>query len=224
MCKIRDEQLFSGVSAQTLQELDTIKQTRTYHKSALLFAQGQSPRGIFILCTGGAKLTLSLSHGKSFIVGFAVPGDILGLSTTLSGQPYQVSAEAIEVCQVKFVKREDFLRLVKQRSDLCLSAAVRLGEELSAARFEMGSRGQSVNAKLAKLLLQWRPTNGTSFGQQGHLDLHLSQEEIGDTIGVARETVSRAFSNLKKRGILRGSRSTWVICNERALKAIAEDY
>ena len=42
-------------------------------------------------------------------------------------------------------------------------------------------------------------------------------------IGVARETVSRAFSNVKKRGILRGKRSTWVICNESALKAIAGD-
>jgi len=54
-------------------------------------------------------------------------------------------------------------------------------------------------------------------------DLALSHAEIAEMIGVARETVSRAFSNVKKRGILRGKRSTWVICNESALKAIAGD-
>jgi len=54
-------------------------------------------------------------------------------------------------------------------------------------------------------------------------DLALSHAEIAEMIGVARETVSRAFSDVKKRGILRGKRSTWVICNESALKAIAGD-
>jgi CRP-like cAMP-binding protein len=44
--------------------------------------------------------------------------------------------------------------------------------------------------------------------------LALGHEEIAEKIGVARETVSRAFSDLKKRGIVRGKGSTWVICDE----------
>jgi CRP/FNR family transcriptional regulator, cyclic AMP receptor protein len=224
MYKTQAERLFSGLSAQTLQAFETIKSARAYHKGVLLFVEGQSPRGIFVLSSGRVRLSTSTTTGKRLIVKIAEPGDILGLNAAVSGKPHQVSAESVEVCQVDLVRHEDFLRFLKTYPDFCLKVAEQLSEGYRAAHREATSRGNSVSERLAKLLLEWKPRRGTSFGQEPRIDLALSHEEIAEKIGVARETVSRAFSDLKKRGILRGRRSTWVICDESALNVIAGNY
>lgn len=224
MYKARAERLFSGLSAKTLQAFETIKHVRAYHKGALLFVEGQSPHGIFVLSQGRVKLILPPSHGKARCTEVAGPGDVLGLSAAISGRPYEVSAETSELCHVDFVKREDFVHFVKEHSDLCLKVLEQLAEKHRAISLEIISRTKSVNERLARLLLEWRPKNVMSFAQQARIDLALSHEEIAERIGVTRETVSRAFSELKKRGIVRGKGSTWVICNEPALKEIAGSY
>jgi CRP/FNR family transcriptional regulator len=224
MHTVRAEELFCGLSAKTLQEFETIKCTRAYHKGALLFVEGQTPRGIFALCSGRVRLSGSTTDGKRLILKIAGPGDILGLSATVAGQPYQVSAQAMELCQVSFVSGEDLVCFAKKHCDFCFRVAKQLAEKYRAGWLGLSLLGQPVNKRLANLLLEWKPQNGWSFKQELRIDLPLSHEEIAERIGVTRETVSRAFSDLKKQGILRGRRSTWVICNESALKAIAGNY
>jgi len=220
----RAKQLFCDLSAKALQAFEAIRCARAYHKGALLFMEGQSPLGIFMLCSGRVKLSSSTADGKRLIVKIAGPGDILGLPDTITSKPYQVSAEAIELCQVNFVRGEDFVRFVKEHSDFSLKLVEQLAEKYRAAWLGVSLRAQSVNARLANLLLEYRPKGRCSFGQEPRIDLPLSHEEIAERIGVTRETVSRAFSDLKKRGILRGRRSTWVVCSESALKDIAGSY
>ena len=123
MSKTRAERLSSGLSAQILQAFETIKFARAYHKGALLFVEGQSPRGIFVLCSGRVRLSTSTTGGKRLVVKIAEAGDILGLNATVSGKPHQVSAESVEVCQVYFVRREDFVRFLKSYPDFCLKVA-----------------------------------------------------------------------------------------------------
>jgi CRP/FNR family transcriptional regulator, cyclic AMP receptor protein len=221
MHKTRTEHLFSNLSPKTLQAFEAIKHPRTYPQRALLFAEGQSPSGIFLLCSGRVRISSATADGKRIILRVARPGDILGLDAVVSGKPHQASAESLEPCHLTFVKRQDFVQLLKDDPDLCLKVAEQLSEKYRAAHREVTSRINSVSGRLAKLLLEWKPSDGTSFGEEFRIDLLLSHEQIAEKIGVTRETVSRTFSDLKKRGILRGKRSTWVICNESALKEIA---
>ncbi|MGA2459754.1 MAG: cyclic nucleotide-binding domain-containing protein, partial [Terriglobales bacterium] len=79
----------------------------------MLFVEGQLPRGVFVLCKGSVKLAISSPSGRTVMVKLAEPGEVLGLSATLSGKPYEVTAETIDPCQVNFVKRDDFLRFLK---------------------------------------------------------------------------------------------------------------
>jgi CRP/FNR family transcriptional regulator len=54
----------------------------------MLFVEGQGPRGIFVLCSGKAKLSTSSRNGKTVITAMASSGDVLGLSATISNHPY----------------------------------------------------------------------------------------------------------------------------------------
>src|SRR6266446_4581002 len=128
-CTHRRAGVFCTMASDTLATLDTLKFTSVYPKSSLLFVEGEQPRGVFILCSGRAKLMTSSSEGKTLIVKIAEPGEILGVSASVLGTPYDLSAETIEPAQVNFIKREDFLRFLATSSEACMHTAQQLSEK-----------------------------------------------------------------------------------------------
>jgi len=223
-CKLRADRIFCDLPAGTLQNFENIKFATAYPPGAVLFVEGQMPRGIFVLCKGSAKLSINSPSGRTMIVKLAEPGEVLGLSATISGKPYEVTAETIDPCQVTFVKRDDFLRFLKDDVDACFKVAEQLGEKYHNACMEVRALGLSHSAaeKLATLLLEWSCKNGEPAKAEPRLKIRLTHEEIAQMIGTSRETVTRLFAELKRQHIVQTKGSTLVICNTAALRGIAD--
>lgn len=221
-CKLRADRLFCGLPDNSLRAFEAIKYSTAYPKGAVLFVEGQSPRGIFVLCKGRAKLSVGSSDGKTLILKIAEPGEVLGLSASVSGKPYELTAETLDPCQVNFVKREDFLRFLKDHSEACFRVAEQLSDKYNTACREIRSLGLSHSAgeKLAKLLLDWGGPNGEDH-KETRLKIALTHEEIAQMIGTSRETVTRLFADLKKRQIISLKGSTLMIRNKSALRTLA---
>lgn len=222
-CKMRADHIFCDLPGVALQAFEQVKYATAYPKGAVLFVEGQAPRGIFVLCKGRVKLSICSTDGKTLILKIAEAGEVLGLSATLSGKPYELTAETIDPCQINFVKRDDFLRFLKEHSEACLRVAEQLSDKYNAACREIRSLGLSHSAaeKLAKLLLEWTNKNGEAAKAEPRLKLALTHEEIAQMIGTSRETVTRLFAELKKKSVVQSKGSTLVIKNKAALKAIA---
>jgi CRP/FNR family cyclic AMP-dependent transcriptional regulator len=222
-CKMRAEHIFCDLPPNALHSFEAIKYATAYPKGAVLFVEGQGPRGIFVLCKGRVKLSICSTDGKTLILKIAEPGEVLGLSATVSGKTYELTAETIDPCQVNFVKREDFLRFLKEHSDACFRVAEQLSDKYNTACREIRSLGLSHSAaeKLAKLLLEWSSKSGESNKQEPRVRLSLTHEEIAQMIGTSRETVTRLFAELKKRQIVLSRGATLVIRNKAALRALA---
>ncbi len=222
-CKLRADRLFCDLPAGALQSFESIKYATAYPKGAVLFVEGQAPRGIYVLCKGRVKLSICSTDGKTLILKVAEPGEVLGLSASVSGKAYELTAETLDPCQVNFVKREDFLRFLKEHGEACLRVAEQLSEKYNSACHEIRSLGLSHSAaeKLAKLLLDWTAKNGEAAKVEPRLKLALTHEEIAQMIGTSRETVTRLFADLKKRQIVQAKGSTLLIRNKAALKQIA---
>jgi len=218
-CKLRADKIFCNLPHATVQALEAIKYTTAYPKGAVLFVEGQAPRGVFILCRGRVKLSICSSDGKTLILKIAEAGEVLGLSASVSGKPYELTAETLDPCQVNFVKREDFLRFLREHNDVCLRVAEQLSEKYNTACHEIRSLGLSHSAaeKLAKLLLEWSDKNGGAR-QPERMKLTLTHEEIAQMIGTSRETVTRLFADFKKRQLIQLKGSTLVIRNRSALE------
>ena len=103
------------------------------------------------------------------------------MSATISGKPYDVTAETIDPCQINFVKRDDFLRLLKDHVQACFKVAEQLSEKYQDACNEIRSLGLSHSAheKLAHYLLEWSSKNGEAAKPEPRLKLRLTHEEIG---------------------------------------------
>lgn len=223
-CKLKADRIFCNLPPSALQAFEDIKYTTAYPEGAVLFVERQEPRGIFVICKGTVKLSVSAANGKVMIVKIAEAGEVLGLSAAVSGKPYEVTAETIDPCQINFVKREDFLRFLKNDVEVCFKVAEQLSEKYHNVCNEVRSLGLSHSAaeKLAKLLLEWSLKNGEAAKAEPRVKVRLTHEEIAQMIGTSRETVTRLFADLKKHQILLTRGSTLVIKDLPALRALAE--
>ncbi len=222
-CKLRADRIFCDLPASALQAFEKLKYATAYPQGAVLFMEHQEPRGIYVICGGSVKLSATASHGKTMIVKIAQPGEVLGLSATVSGRPYEMTAVTLDPCQVSFIKRQDFLRFLQDDVQVCFKVAEQLSEKYHAVCNEVRSLGLSHSAseKLAKLLLEWSSKNGEFSKLEPRVKLRLTHEEIGQMIGTSRETVTRLLANLKKRQIVDARGSTLVIRDQAALREMA---
>jgi CRP/FNR family transcriptional regulator, cyclic AMP receptor protein len=218
-CPVREEHLFCNLSLPAIQRLNEIKSTAVYPKSTMLFIEGQQPRGVFVLCAGKAKLFTSASDGKTIITKISEAGDVLGLNATISNRPYEVTAEMMEPGQANFISRDALLEFLRQHGEVAVRVAEQLSRNYYSAYEEIRTLGltSSPAEKFAKLLLSWSPKTATA-NEPAHLKLTLTHEEIAEMIGTTRETVSRLFSDFKRKQLVQLKGSTLIIRNKPALE------
>jgi CRP/FNR family transcriptional regulator, cyclic AMP receptor protein len=220
-CKLRANGFFCQLSPSALKDFSAMRSSATYPAGAVLFLEKQDPRGVFVLCAGQVKLSISSSTGKTLILRISKPGEILGLMAAMSGSPYEVTAETLHPCQVAFIRRDDFLRFVAKHSEAYQGVVRQLSTLYSGACEQLRTVGLSASApeKLARLLLDWSAeTKETKQGAP--IKLPLTHEEIAEFIGSSRETVTRTFSEFKNQQLVTLQGSTLLISNRPALEAI----
>src|SRR5215471_5890775 len=222
-CPLKEDRLFCDLPDDVLQDLQEIKATSFYPKGALLSLEGQPPRGVYILCTGRAKLSSTSADGKSIILRIAEPGEVLGLTAVIGNTPYEATAEILEPTQANFISRQDFMRFLDKYSNVGMKVAHQLTHNCKCAYEEVRSLGlsNSVPEKLAKLILRWAETPldlPVKKQNETPLRVTLTQEEIAQFIGTSRETVSRVLASFRKKGWVRVKGATWTILNRRALE------
>jgi len=220
-CPHREDRLFCNLPPAAVHALSAITSPAAYPKTAMLFVEGQSPRGVFILCGGRVKLSTSSADGKSLIVRIADPGEVLGLPATITGKPYELTAEVIEPTQANFIARGDFLAFLRQHGEAALRVAQQLGETYHSAIAEMRNIGlsHSVGEKLARFLLDLSESHDNGKGEV-KVTLTLTHEEIAQTIGASRETVTRVFGEFKRKQLMKVKGSTLIIKNKAGLESV----
>jgi CRP/FNR family transcriptional regulator, cyclic AMP receptor protein len=220
-CPLRSDGRFCDLSDGAVAALNAAKFSTAYPKGATLFVEGETPRGVFILCSGRAKLTTSSSEGKRLIMKITDPGEILGASAAILGKPYEVSAEIMEPSQVNFIRLADFLALLERHPDACLRTAQQLSAKYHDAQREVRSLGlsQTTSEKLARLILGWELT-GEQTPKGVRVKVLLTHEEIGQMVGTTRETVTRLLGDFRRKRMIDVTGSNIYVTQHEALQAM----
>jgi CRP/FNR family transcriptional regulator len=219
ICTLKSDGFFCDLSEPALKAFEAIKYTIVHPEGTVLFAEGESPRGVFMLCKGRVKLTITSSEGKMLILRIVRPGEILGLHSAVSGKPYQATAETLEPSQTNLIRRDDFLRLLRSHGEASLHATRQLSSSYQTACDQIRSLGLTHSApeKLARFLLEWS-VQGKETKQGIRVKLALTHEEIGQLIGTSRETVSRTLGEFRSKQIASLNDSILLIQNKEALE------
>ena len=222
-CPHREDRVFCNLSPAAVKRLSEITSVSFYPKGATLFVEGQAGRGIFILCTGRAKLSISSLDGKTLIVRLSEPGEVLGLPATVTETPYELTAVVVEPTQANFVSKQDFLNFLREYGDVAVRVAQQLGQTYHRAVAEMRTLGlsHSVEEKLARFILDLTANHKSERGSV-RAKLNLTHEEIAQTIGTSRGTVTRVLGDFKKKNLLMVRGSTLTLKDRLGLQRLVQ--
>ena len=144
-CPAKGEHLFCNLSLQAGQRLNEIKSTAVYPKGAMLFIEGQTARGVFVLCSGKVKLSTTSREGKTIITKISDAGDVLGLNAVISNVPYEVTAEMMEPGQANFIPRDSLQLFLKEFPEVAMRVAQQLSRNYYCAYEEIRTLGLAAS-------------------------------------------------------------------------------
>lgn len=221
-CKQRGGSSFCQFAQSSLRDLQEIKYSSAYPQGAVLFVEKEASRGVYVICEGQIKLTISSSEGKTLIMRIAKAGEVLGLSAVVAGTPYEVTAEVLRPSQVAFIRREDFLHFLAQHPDVAGSVIAQISAQYQTACEQVRTLGlsASVPERVAKLLLDWSGESARTK-PSAHMTMPLTHEEIAEFIGTTRESVTRTLSDFKRRQLIELHGSSLTIPSRAALEECA---
>jgi CRP-like cAMP-binding protein len=113
-----------------------VAKARTVQKpaGALLFRQGESVDGLYILKSGKARMTLRSTNGHVHFEETVEPGGLLGLPAAISGNPYSLTAELVDDSELSFLSRQELVCLMQDDIKLSMKLVELLSKEVRAMR------------------------------------------------------------------------------------------
>ena len=180
--------------------MDEIKRVLHFPIRSILFHQGEQAQGVFIVKRGSVKLSMTSSKGRAVILRVAGAGEILGLSSVLSGEPFIATAETLEETEIAYVDREQFLQVLLHNPEAALSVALHACANYKNACRQISLLGlcRSASERLAQFVLNW--ASPRAYRDGAPLWLGLTHEEISQVAGTTRETVTRTLMDFRKKG------------------------
>lgn len=221
-CASAQAGFFCGVSRPALEALDEITQKSTLPTGAILYVEGQTPRGMFVLCSGRVNLSTTSKEGKTLILRTVEAGEVLGLGAAISGLGYETTAETACPCQLNFIDRRHLVELMQCHPEVGMQAVQSLSRDHHAAYREIRDLvlTRTSTGRLARLLLSHSSPLDLESAEL-RVPSPMTHEEMAHRIGSSRETVTRLISDLKRKNLIRLEGPTIVIRNRMALEALA---
>lgn len=199
-CWVRQFSICAPLGTEELREFAHLGRCIPFAPGETVFAQEEITTSFYSVLEGVMRLYKLLPDGRRQIVGFALPGDFLGMN--VSGR-HNFSADAIGTVVICRFPRAAFGRFIENKPHLLRRINELAIRELSQARNHMVLLGRrSAEEKVATFLLGWRDRLARLNGPSPAISLPMSRQDIADYLGLTIETVSRTFTKLERDGVI----------------------
>jgi CRP-like cAMP-binding protein len=175
---------------------------KLYKKDEMIILPYQKKEYIYIIREGLVKVYGINAHGEEFIHALYGPNDIFSLTSVFSEMELEVFYQALDICEIERIPTDDFVVALKRDAALSFVVIQQIVEQLTVYK----SRVDNLEYKYARERLIYRVLLlGYRFGEKIEGVLYLpaiTQENIGRTINLSRETASKALKRLERRGFI----------------------
>jgi CRP/FNR family transcriptional regulator, cyclic AMP receptor protein len=208
--------LFQGLGSEERIQLVSRARIRRFGAGETIFLQGSPGASMMAVLSGQVRISISSPEGKELLLAILQPGEVFGEIALLDGKERSADARAQTACSLAVLDRREVLVFLERHPE----AWVRIVEMLCERFRENTQHAAEVSllqlpARLAKALLRIESerTPGTK---------PMSQRELGNLIGAARESVNKCLSEWQRRGAIRIDDNAIVIVDRASLEAIAK--
>lgn len=209
--------LFSGLSAEDVEALQSALQVRKYSAGARVFNEGDPVRGFYVVQKGSVKIFKTSPRGQEQVLHVVPPGQTFAEAAVFMGGGYPASTECLEDTELLFVEREAFVRRLKHDPELALRmmAGISLKLRRMVALVEDLTL-RDARGRISRYFLGLLPENAQAPVQ---LELPAQQLLIARMLGVTAETLSRTLKAMKEDGTLEiGGHGKFVILDVDSLR------
>ena len=210
--------LFASLSEANLQHLASLLRWKSLEKGDVLFRQGDEGTTLYVIMQGRIRISLSRRMEKMTLA-ILGQGEFLGEMALLDGQPRSADASALEDSHLYALNRQDFLSFLVNNENavrailFSLSMRLRKTDDLLAEICFL-----SLSARLAKKVVELAEAQYPGEKNPPDCTLKISQKELGDILGVSRESINKELKILRIKGILATSRNFIHIYDLESLK------
>jgi CRP/FNR family transcriptional regulator len=195
-CAVRPLGVCAALDRDELRELDRLGRHVHFAARETVFAQEELTTSFYNLREGFMRLYKLLPDGRRQIVGFAMPGDFLGMATAVR---HRFSADAVGPVAVCRFSRTSFARFIEDKPHLLRRINELMVHELSQAQDHMVLLGRrSADEKVASFLIGWRDRLARLGDATNTVPLPMGRQDIADFLGLTIETVSRTLTKLER--------------------------
>jgi len=191
-------------------------QTRRMEAGDTAFFEGDRADEVFELASGVVRLCRLLPDGRRAVLGFHFAGETFGLCP---GEAYGCTAEAVTAVTLRSCRRRTLEDAAERSPELRRRLSTVLWRELAAAQAGLLALGRMTAAeRVAGFLVALSRRAGTP----DTVELPMNRLDVADHLGLTIETVSRAMTELRKKGVIALPSPYRVqVLNPAALRALA---
>jgi CRP/FNR family transcriptional regulator, cyclic AMP receptor protein len=214
--------LFAELHDDALQQLGRRCVTKAVPVGHLLFATGEECRGLYMIASGRVRIYRTDPAGREQVLHVEGPGRTVAELPIFDGGPYPASAITIEDCQLVFLPLAAFEYLYRNQPDVAHAIIRALGRRLRhLVHLTETLAFRDVAARLAMLLVGYAERAGVATALGVEIEWDRTQEELAHEIGTARESVSRAMKQLRRKGLVEPlQRNRFLIPDVQRLRAL----
>lgn len=215
--------LFRGLAAEVLDDVVAMSVTKKLQDGQVLFLKGETGGGLYGVLGGKVKLTVTSSTGRELILCVMREGDIFGEIALLDGGPRTASAVTIGPTLLLMVPHREFSAYLRRNPDLCCYLLNTLCSRLRSTNKRVEDAVfRGLPERFAKHLLDLARQHGRESPDGAGTTLNLSQQALGQMLGISRESANKQLQVWRRRGWIALGRNRLVICDAAALGRVAD--
>jgi CRP/FNR family transcriptional regulator, cyclic AMP receptor protein len=216
---LRRHPVFGSLDAEHVARLSAYATTRAIARGVTIFTKGDAGSSLFAVCSGTVRISVPSPDGRDAVFNLVKEGEIFGEIALLDGRPRTADATAMTDCELMVIDRRDFVGLVHSQPEIALKVI-----EVLCARLRNTSEQVEdvlfldLSGRLAKTLVRLTDAAEAS-GQERRVT--MTQREIGQMIGMSRESTNKQLREWEERGWVRLERGGILVLEPDALARIA---
>jgi CRP/FNR family transcriptional regulator, cyclic AMP receptor protein len=212
--------LFRGLPLHACDDLASKAKIKTFKERETIFVMGAPGKSLMALLAGKVRVCVSSPDGKEITLATLQPGEIFGEIAVLDGRERTANAIAASDCRLAELERKDVLHFLDRQPGAWQSLVNVLCDRLRRTDQQLGELALlPLTSRLSITLL--RAAEKQQVDGRSLIQVHLSQREIGNLVGVSRESVNKVMHDWQKAGLIMIKDQTIIITRPDLLERLS---
>jgi CRP-like cAMP-binding protein len=211
--------LFGRLTAEDIDRIAAYSRIERVKRGRTIFRKGDDGTGMMAVLAGRVKITVPGREGKEALLNIIGPGGMFGEIALLDGRPRTADATAMSECILLVLDRRELLDIIGHSPDFALRLIAILCDRLRHTTEQVEDvMFLDLPTRLAKALLRLAPAPAKS---QSAAPISISQRELGQSIGISRESINKQLSDWQSRGLVQVTKDGIALSDRDALLELA---